>query len=717
MTYALPADSSHSQHKRYRLTILASSVALALVAASTVTADDQTSQPVKLPAIEMIGDSERLKNIPGSGAIIEEQVLKETQPLSTQDALRRIPGINVVETDGSGFYPRIGVRGLNPDMSKKVLILEDGAPIQLGPFTDPAAYYSPPIERMERIEILKGASSLRYGPSTVGGSINYITRNPEGGRLVLKGGSFGTGSILAEYGTVGETALGSISLLHKRSDGFRDMKYEITDVVIKAGMALSDNQFASLKFTHYDQVSSHTYLGLTEAEYRRDPDLNRAKNDRMYLKRSSLDLNHEWDISEDMTLKTLAYWSNPSRNWWREDFKFCGDENGCTDGYGNRVQYGDNYMRNSVGGRLREWTVYGIESRLIASYDAFGIRNEAEVGVRAHFETMNNQRINNPNSATARSGIIRDEDKRKADAYALFAQNRFIINDRFSVTPGLRIENYRQKRTIYRWRNNDVNVSSSDSNTEIVPGIGAVFALNPDIEVFAGVHRGFAPPRVQDAIDSKGESINLKAERSTNYEIGVRGQIDRTRFEATAFRYDFSNQLVQASEAGGATSGQLTNAGETLNQGLELGIGQTFENGFYAEANYTWVPTAKLDSTRIINGVDRKGNRLPYAPKHLANLRVGYDTGRWQTNIQGLHVSKQYSDFENTEAGSPDGRRGALPSYTVWNLNASYDLTQNVTVFGTVRNLFDKTYISSRAPRGIFPGMSRYFEAGVEARF
>ncbi|HEX7763213.1 MAG TPA: TonB-dependent receptor plug domain-containing protein, partial [Cellvibrio sp.] len=111
--------------------------------------------------------------------VIDRKKLDQLQPLSTQDALRKSPGIHAVDTEGYGFYPRITIRGLGSDMSKGVLLVEDGSPIALGPYTDPATYYSPPIERMDSIEVLKGSGALRYGPSTIGGAINYITRNPE----------------------------------------------------------------------------------------------------------------------------------------------------------------------------------------------------------------------------------------------------------------------------------------------------------------------------------------------------------------------------------------------------------------------------------------------------------------------------------------------------------------------------------------------------------
>lgn len=114
---------------------------------------------------------------PGSVAIITRETLDILQPLSTQDALKSVPGIVVREEEGYGFIPNIGLRGLNPNRSQKLLVLEDGVPVAPGLFTSNESYYSPRIERMEGIEVLKGAAGLRYGPSTIGGVINYQTKN------------------------------------------------------------------------------------------------------------------------------------------------------------------------------------------------------------------------------------------------------------------------------------------------------------------------------------------------------------------------------------------------------------------------------------------------------------------------------------------------------------------------------------------------------------
>ena len=125
--------------------------------------------------VVVIGRRANLMRIPGSGATIEGADLDRAHPLSVSEALRRVAGVYPRDEEGMGMRPNIGVRGLSPVRSTKVLLLEDGIPLSFAPYGDNATYYHPPLDRFRRIEVLKGASQVRFGPQTIGGVVNYIT--------------------------------------------------------------------------------------------------------------------------------------------------------------------------------------------------------------------------------------------------------------------------------------------------------------------------------------------------------------------------------------------------------------------------------------------------------------------------------------------------------------------------------------------------------------
>jgi Fe(3+) dicitrate transport protein len=664
---------------------------------------------VELPTINVLGDDtqEAMFEIPGSSTLITKETLEKTKPLSVQDALSKTPGIHAVDTDGYGFYPRISIRGIGSDMSQKVLLLEDGSPIALGPYTDPAAYYSTPIERVERIEVLKGSGSIANGPSNIGGVINYITKEPrDGSSLTLAAGNLGYKSILGEYGVTSDTASFSISALKKEGDGWRDMPFDVTDVVAKGAVALNDKNTLGVKVTHYEQEAAHTYLGLTQREYSEDYKQNKAKNDRMFINRDSIDVTHQYFSDSGMEVKTLFYYNQTDRNWWRQNY----EPNPLT---------GYNDMLNTTEGRLRSFEVMGIDSRALFDYTVSDIKNSAQAGIKLHTETMKNKRgqSSEVHTYTIDTSIqggsyingVREDDTRKADAITAFAENKTYIGENTTISVGARVEKYKQTREINSWGSDGTPSSNTNDNVEVIPGIGMTYVFSPKINLFAGVHKGFAPPRVADAISQEGDAVELEAEISTNYELGLRGSLEKAHYEVTLFRLDFENQIAPSSFSGG----QLANAGETLNQGVELSGIYDFTQNISINGNYTYLATADITS----NNQNREGNRLSYTPEHLLNLVLNYKTDSWGMGTGYSYVSEQYTDFDETKDGSADGLKGLIPSYGTWNVNAWMTINKNAQLNFVVDNVFDKQYIASRAPGGINPGMGTNAQLSLKVSF
>ena len=87
--------------------------------------------------------------------------------------------------------------------------------------------------------------------------------------------------------------------------------------------------------------------------------------------------------------------------------------------------------------------------------------------------------------------------------------------------------------------------------------------------IFGGIHRGFAPPRVKDAISNNGEVYNLDPELSWNSELGFRSQFDEIlKLEVTGFYMDFSNQIIPISESSGGSGSGVINGGSTVHTGI-----------------------------------------------------------------------------------------------------------------------------------------------------
>ncbi len=679
--------------------------------------------------IDVIGDPEvDLVEIPGSAHLISLEALEASEPLDANEVLRQAPGVHVREDSGpAAMRLNIGIRGLNPDRSRTLLVLEDGLPIALAPYGEPEMYYSPPIDRMSRVEILKGSGSIVYGPQTIGGVLNFITPDPPPeprGSVEVTGGGYGCFTGQASYGGTHGNVGWYLNALRKQGDGWRDLYFDIDDLTSKVNVALTGSQRLGIKFGAYDEGSNSTYLGLTERQFRSDPSRNLVPGDFMKVRRYSGSVLHQAVLSPRALLSNSFFGYSTTRNWRRQQF-----DRAPQPGVIYREVAGDPaipgdaiYLRDSALNNNREFDVAGVESRLGLEHESLGLRQRLEAGVRYLYEQHRDRRIDGAHFMDF-SGVLRDDEVREGGAVSGFVQNRIQVGSRWIVTPGLRLERYGFERHILRQAVNgvptSVNLRRSDSVFQPVPGVGASWQAVDSLTIFAGVHRGFSPPRVKDAITRAGVSLELDAELSWNYEVGARWRAGGVRAEATFFTTDFENQIIPAAESGGATT-TLINAGETLHRGAEFEVAADwnrllgFRTGFLTEVRYTWLPEASFSS-----GIYR-GNRLPYAPRHLLALRIGWRGRGYSVHLDGSRVGDQFGDNLETLAGSADGTAGLLPSYQVWNLTAGREIARerfSLHPYVAVKNLADARYISSRAPQGIQPGMFRQVNVGVKLRF
>ena len=659
------------------------------------------AKEIELPSINVIDRQEGgASSIPGAIDIISPEEMEMIQPASLQDALKTVPGVNARDEEGYGAIPNIGIRGLSPNRSTKVLILEDGAPIQPSLFLSNASYYSPPVERISSIEVLKGATGLRYGPNTIGGVINYQSKTPlKDGIVKGKLGSHGYRLLELEAGTSSEQKSmgGGINLITSEANGFRNNGYRMNDILVKGGMAIGQSQWLGLKLTRYENEINTSYVGLRPDEFIHTPTKNPAPDDQFLSNRTSFDINHELEIDTSTKLKTLMYWSQLERNFWRRDVA-------------SKTRQGTSFVdcggtAYCVTGRNRNFDMLGIDSRLFTNYQAFGIQNESEIGVRLHSETMSNKTERSNAGPRARTGVITGNENNDAKAVALYLQNRFLFTDQFAVTPGVRVESYRQNRK------NEMNgVQGQANNTELVPGIGATWQLAPELQLYSSVYKGFAPAMISAAISGDGVDQKLDAERSMNIEFGFRGQAQKWTYEGAAFRMDFSNQIVNQALSGGISK---TNGGQSLHQGAEGALGYAITSAWSVLANATYIPVAEFKG----GALGPIGNRIPYTPKLTGNLGLNYSKDGLKSFLNAYHVSSQYADSVNTVEESNDGTKGLIPAFTTLNWSVVYSPQKDLKLFGVVRNLFDKKFISGRSPDGIFPGAERNFELGLAYQF
>ena len=687
-----------------------------------------SSQTFRLAPIEIIGESSRIhRKLTGTMSLLEPETVDLIKPVGTQELLELIPGINGYADDGFGNSRlSIGIRGLNPRRSARVLILEDGIPIQPAVYIYPNAYYNPPADRIDAVEVIKSSAALRYGPQTMGGVINYTTRKPDGTKGFanqLTGGNNGYYSAFSELRGIGnpDKVASDIQLLYKHGNGFRENNtFDQVNGTVKTLFQLSQEKTLYLKLNSNYENSNATYTGLTEYSFQTDPNFNPKEHDNFKILRTSLDLIYTNKISTNLVSNTVMYTSVFDRRWWREDDIFVRPAALET---GNLVpvpyfQTGD-LVRTGNGksnfGILRTFYVGGIEQNYTFNHRIVGNVGLAEIGGRVYWERFIDDKKTG-DAPDARDGIYytgtpgSEEDPVKlvgqshhyeTIALALYAKERMSFK-RLTVTPGLRFEVFKQDR-VDRLRG---SVLADKVSSVLLPGIGANYELGR-FNFFGGIHRGYtAPSSGALKVTNFGQNIgagglDLKPEKSWNMELGFRSWVPGVILEASGFLIKVEDLVAAGRGTAFKNLGKVDLSGVEL--AMTLGISEFVSILPDINLAYTYLQTTIVDgivkSATIAGNVDVElnGNELPYAPRHTFTVGLAKRIGKvLRLRADMRFVDEVFTDFENLQQTFNRGDTGPIPNYTIVNASIDYKISQQWQVFLTAKNIFDHVYIGSR---------------------
>jgi Fe(3+) dicitrate transport protein len=710
------------------VTSLLLALALGADAAESPASDAAEAEDGDDLVITVVGATPRaLAGVPGAAAVVTKEQLDAMRPLHGGEVLQTVPGVAVVDEDGFGLRQNIGIRGLSPNRSRKVLVLEDGIPISLAPYGEPELYWAPTIDRMERVEIVKGSGSILFGPQTIGGVINYVTPDPPRELELDATARVGSFGLLEARGSAGGTrgAVGALaSVTAQRFRGPRDLDLQRLDGNLKVVWRPADDQAVVAKAGAYGERSRATYLGLTTPQFEADPRISLASHDLFTVDRLAGSLQHVWFASDRFVVRTVAYGHVVDRDWRRQDFDradFGADYERVYDGAGRDVTADTAawptdgsgiYFRNGASSRDRLFHVVGLQS------EARGVWRLGEVraGARVHLEHTSEQRVEG-DAPDVVDEVVSDS-TRWGRAVAVWGQQRLsLADDRLEITPGMRLEVLSAEVLLHRWRvpteagtvpvDFDPPRRAPQLYTAVLPGLGAAWHQG-DLTLFGGVHRGFSPPRTKDAVTSDGDPIELGSETSWNGEAGARWLSDAVRAEVAGFVLDFANQVIEPSEAGGAVA-DAASGGRTLHAGVEAAVTADPLHGgdvtLPLSVSYTYTRATFGEGW----GLALLGQPLPYAPEHTLVASAGFGVP-WGLSgqVKLVAVGPQYGDTVATVDPTVDGLVGRIPGRATVDARLGWlHRGTGIEVSVVAKNALDARYIASRAPRGIQPGPPR----------
>ncbi|TAK52453.1 MAG: TonB-dependent receptor [Gammaproteobacteria bacterium] len=726
---------------------------------------DEPSAPALLDRIVVSATKLAAREATGSVHLIDAAQLEEHASGDINRVLRQVPGLNIVEEDGFGIRPNIGIRGSGTDRNAKIAVLEDGVPIAPAPYAAPSAYYFPRIARMSAVEVSKGPAAIKYGPQTVAGAIGLssapIPGAPgagPGGRLDLYSGEYGTLRGRAQAGgwieLGGARDLGfSVETLQEKSDGFKrldsggDTGFRIEDYVAKLALrsigSEGRGQSLELKLQHSTEDSDETYLGLTRDDFRASPyrRYRASQLDQIGVTHALGQLTHRIDFSERIDLTTMAYHTQTERAWYKlNDVRNAANTayQSLTNILGNPAAYPVEYAAligepgsASAAGALRvrnnqrEYYAAGLQSVLGLRFVTGGLDHELELSARWHrdeedrFQHDDRYQMLDGVMVLSAAGVPGSQDNRvgEAKAWAFYVRDTIRAGG-WTLTPGLRYETI--ALTQLNWGTTDPTRSGNPvparSTVEaFMPGLGVTRAIGESLQLVAGLHRGFVSPAPGSTVDP---------EQSWNYELGLRHDGIRADFEAMAFLVDYENLIgsCTASTGGGCTIGDQYDAGKVRVHGLEFtaqydaGLALGLPVSIPLSASYTWTEgefRTSFASDFSEWGNVTRGDALPYVPGHQLTIGAGVVGSAWR-----LHLMASYVSAARARAGSgaiPLGER--VDARTLLDLSGEFDLTPAMSLFASVQNLGNEVYNVALRPAGWRPGAPRTMLAGVRLRF
>ncbi|MDF2692907.1 MAG: TonB-dependent receptor [Labilithrix sp.] len=668
--------------------------------------------------MRIIGNrADSLQKVPGSGTVISTKDLKRAQPVDTAEMLRRVPGVQVRQEFSGGSRIDVSIRGLESGRSRRVLMLEDGIPMAINPYTEPDLNHAPPIERYRAIEVVKGSGNILFGPQTLAGTINFVTiAPPERQTVVLDvdGGTYGYLRALGSYGDTLGNARYIAQVTHRRGDGFRDQPFDSTNGLAKIVFPTGKDGEAVVRLGFQRDDAASDDIGITPAMYQRDPRRPTVSpSAHLILNRYDAALIHEQRFSSRTKLKTLLYGYITDRIWRRPDWvrapspterylRIVGDTNTP----GGALYFGNG---NSV--LDRNYDVIGFEPRFEHRMKTAFVEHTIDLGGRvlreqAHYE----QRTGSYPETYAGSADF--EQRRRSWAAAAYVQDRMAFRDDLIVTPGIRLEHVTAETFTLRESGADTFDRGTKPSTGIIPGVGMVYGTKR-ASVFGGMHYGFAPPRITSSVSARGRPQELKGDRGISYELGGRAQATTwLRGEATGFLSNYSNQVAASPSATG--EGILADVGATniagVESGLQIGIDKLLKLGTVVElgARYTF-------ARATFRYGPFAGNLLPYAPEHSfnTNLDIEHKSG-FGGQIAYAFVGPQFTDGANTRQEDVFGVVGVIDSRHIVDTMLHYRHKKSgLSLRLSAKNLLDSTYIIARRPEGIFAGPYRQILLGV----
>ena len=515
----------------------------------------------------------KMVDVPVNTTVISAEKIADRHYLDVVDALKDVPGANVLDT-GVGAYEKKVV--LNGD--ERVLVLVDGKRVNIDMGTMSRASYDlnqmPDVNLIERIEVVKGHGGALYGSDAVGGVINIITKKMDHsyGKVSMGFGSHQARDAKAMY-TIKEGKTGVMVAASKYKQGYHEYKDAKTEANKRWPVASTyENEKVSVKLSQELSETSNLELGY---------DFSKFEGVRSYS-----------------TKAKSASFSNKKTNdfYAKYDWTVNDKDQGFIQLYRNKYDYynaGDMY-ETDTGFEAQQNITLSDNNRLVvgASYRKAKALNATSYTAE---KTINNK--------------------------AVFVSDQWEFAPSWTLDAGVRYDKHSTAGSKTTW-SAGLN-KKFDENSHAYFNWGQVFKAPTldDLYYYSVMEWG----------SSKYENYgnpNLKPEKGDTWTIGYGTKIaDKTSVSISYFQSKLEDAIDWDTtySANGSVS-IARNVDKQKKNGMELSVGHELNDNWYLEASYTYIRVKNNDHG---NGYVRDANYIP----NMYRFGVRYHDDLWNADL------------------------------------------------------------------------------------
>lgn len=709
---------------------------------------DDTVKVVKLDMITIIerpalGGMERLPDVKGnviyagkkSEVIQLNGINADLSVNNTRQVFAKVPGMSIWENDGSGIQVGVACRGLSPNRSWEFNVRQNGYDISSEVFGYPETYYSPPMEALKAIEVVRGAASLQYGPQ-FGGLLNYQIKKGNANKPI----AFETQQTVGSYGLFNTyNAIGGTIkkfsyygfLHHRTAAGWREnSRYSTYTAYFSANYQLTTRINVGVEYTKMHNESQQAG-GLLDADY--DIDHRQSSRARNWFGTpwNVASLLIKYDFSEAVSIQLKTFGSIAERNsvGFLKAINVKDSINPATLEYSSR-QVDRDYYKN-----------VGSEVRVAVRYKLFGKDNIFAGGIRAYSGRTKREQLGTGTTGSDFDlSLTIPQYGRSLEFtttnYALFAENIFLIGRRFKLVPGFRLEYIKNNMEGY------INTSATGTLPDeqrvrqlFLYGLGGEFSVSERTNIYGNYSLAYRPVTFSELTPSATSDVidpDLKDASGFNVDFGYRGAIkDFLNFDVGVFYLHYDNRIGTITQNGLPFK---TNIGTSASMGVEsyleidvikifsstsrIGHFSVFASNSFIDAKYiSWNnPAIANDPTKSI-----ENKRVENAPNYIHRFGGTYSIEGFSATFQLSSVGDVYTDAANTQMSNATATIGRLSGYTLLDASLTFRFKENYNLKAGVNNIADEKYATRRATGypgpGILPGNGRTVFVSIGGSF